>query len=88
MDGERRRDIDITFTECPFTVPLVSIEKVEIRLFSPSFHTLKKHTRKLYFSTLPAILPFVVFACSVLTFTMHPSYPSPPIYRDLALLND
>lgn len=37
MDGKRRRDIDITFTECLFTVPLISIEKVEIRLFFTLF---------------------------------------------------
>lgn len=94
MDGERRRDIDITFTECPFTVPLVSIEKVEIRLFFAPFssHRLdsfaplypvalvqEKNTRKLYFSTLPAILPFVVLpALSSLSQctppTLHPLF--------------
>lgn len=49
MDGERRRDIDITFTECPFTVPLVSIEKVEIRLFFTLFsHPEKTHKKTVF----------------------------------------
>lgn len=96
---ERRRDIDITFTECPFTLPLLSLEKVKTR-FSPLLGSLappylppvapcmKKKKPKQDFSALPPISPFVVYAHSVLAFTMHPSFPSPPIYCDLAPLND
>lgn len=35
VDGERGRDIDITFIECPFTLPLLSLEKVRTRISSP-----------------------------------------------------
>lgn len=36
MVGEKERGIDITFTECPFTLPLLSLEKVKIRFFPSS----------------------------------------------------
>lgn len=80
MDGVRERDINITFTECPFTLPLLSLEKVKTRV-SPSLDSLSSPypppvgpcMKKQDFSALRPISPFVVYAHSVLAFTMHPS---------------
>lgn len=95
MDGERKGDINITFTKCPFTLELISSEKVKTRLsvlfdsvvslYPPPVATCLKI---LYFSALTPISPVVVYAHSVLAFTMHPSFPSPPIYCELAPPND
>lgn len=91
----RERDIDITFTECRFTLPPLSLEEVKTRLSLPLDSLASLYPppvapcmKKQDFSALPPISPFVVYAHSVLAFTMHPSFPSPPIYCDLAPLND
>lgn len=96
MDDERKADINITFTECPLTLALISLEKVKARfcilvdsvvsLYSPPVAPCLK--KKLDFYALTPISPFVVYAHSVLAFTNHPSFPSPPIYCDLAPPND
>lgn len=100
VDGERGRDIDITFIESPFTLPLLSLEKVRTRISSPLWDSLfaplypppvaplYKKKKKQDFSASAPISTLVVYAHSVLAFTMNPSFPSPPIYCDLAPLND
>lgn len=40
VDGEREGDIDITFIESPFTLPLLSLEKVRTRISSPLWDSL------------------------------------------------
>lgn len=78
-DGERKGDIHITFTQFPVTHLLKRRPFVLILfLCVPVSSSCCPMPEELCFSALTPISPFVVYAHSVLAFTIHPSSPSPP----------